>query len=57
MDIEDLKESMENLDECPEIKELYMTGNPCTHWEGFKEYVIAKVPLLRRLDGDEINKS
>ncbi len=29
VDIEDLEESMENLAECEEMKELYMTGNPC----------------------------
>lgn len=44
IDIEDLEESMDNLAACEEIKELYLTGNPCTHWEGYKEYVMAKVP-------------
>jgi protein TilB len=34
-----------------------MTGNPCTQWEGFKEYLIARVGQLKRLDGEEITKS
>ena len=34
-----------------------MTGNPCTDWEGYKDYVIAKVSQLKRLDGEEITKS
>jgi len=43
IDIEDLEESMENLACVESICELYMTGNPCTDWEGYKDYVIAKV--------------
>ena len=57
VDIEDLEESVDNLAECEELQEVYMTGNPCTYWEGFKEYVIARVSQLKRLDGEEITKS
>ena len=57
IDLEDLEESMENLSECESIVELYLTGNPCEHWPGFKEYVMAKVIQLKRLDGEEIQKS
>ena len=34
-----------------------MTGNPCTHWPGYKEYVIGRVPQLKRLDGEDVTKS
>ncbi len=34
-----------------------MTGNPCTHWPGYKEYVIGRVPQLKRLDGNDVTKS
>lgn len=37
--------------------ELYMTGNPCTQWSGYKDYIIAKIDTLKRLDGEDINKS
>lgn len=43
LDIEDLEESMENLSECESIVELYLTGNPCTNWPNYKEYIMGKV--------------
>lgn len=57
VDVEDLEESMNNLAECYEIKDLYLTGNPCSNWPKLKEYVIAKIKSLRRFNGDDINKS
>ena len=44
IDVEDLEDSMDTLAWCENMYELYLTGNPCTHWEGYKDYVIAKVP-------------
>ena len=29
LDVEDLEESMNNLSDCYEMKDLYLTGNPC----------------------------
>ena len=57
IDIEDLQESLEHLDWCPLLDELTLTGNPCTDWEKWKEYTIAKVPQIKRLDGEDIDKS
>jgi protein TilB len=57
IDIEDLAESMTNLSKVPKIKELYLTGNPCESWPGFRDYVIARVQTLTVLDGNEILKS
>lgn len=57
IDLEDLEESMDNLAWCENMYELYLTGNPCTHWEGYKDFVIAKVPTLKRLDGEDVNRS
>ena len=57
VDIEDLEESVDNLQECENMQELFMTGNPCTQWEGYKDYVIARVSQLKRLDGEDISKS
>lgn len=39
------------------MKEIFLTGNPCTEYEGYREYVIATLPNLERLDGIEIEKS
>jgi protein TilB len=57
IDVEDLEESVDNLAECEEMSDLYLTGNPCTQWEGYKQYIIARVSQLKRLDGEEITKS
>lgn len=51
VDIEDLEESMDNLAELPDFRELYMVGNPCTDWEHWKDFVVAKLPHLGRLEG------
>jgi len=32
VDVEDFEESVDNLAELPDIRELYMVGNPCTNW-------------------------
>ena len=32
-------------------------GNPCTEYEGYREYVIATLDNLQWLDGKEIEKS
>ena len=57
IDIEDFAESIDNLAECDLIYELYLTGNPCTNWPEYKNYIFAKIPSLKRLDGEEITKS
>ena len=48
---------MDNVAMCEEMRELYMTGNPCCSWPGYKDYVIAKVWTINRLDGDDVTKS
>jgi len=45
--LEELEESMVNLSRCKNIKDLYMTGNPCTDWKGYREFTIATVLTLR----------
>jgi len=57
IDVEDLKESLENLEWCPNFTELYLTGNPCTDWPNYRQYTVAKVDTLLRLDGEEVQKS
>ena len=57
IDVEDLEESVENLSEVESISELYLTGNPVDKWTDYKDYIIAKVPQLKRLDGEDITRS
>ena len=36
VDVEDLEESVDNLAELPDIRELYFVGNPLTDWKYWK---------------------
>ncbi|XP_066025477.1 dynein axonemal assembly factor 11-like [Pocillopora verrucosa] len=49
--------SVESLRGNYHFRELYLTGNPCTEYEGYREYVIATLDSLKWLDGKEIDKS
>ncbi|MEE6463099.1 hypothetical protein FKM82_005776 [Ascaphus truei] len=39
------------------IREIYLVGNPCTEYEGYRQYVVATLPQLKWLDGKEIERS
>eukprot|EP00055_Hartaetosiga_balthica_P004621 m.12422 g.12422 ORF g.12422 m.12422 type:complete len:433 (+) comp3995_c0_seq3:274-1572(+) len=39
------------------LRELYLTGNPCTTYNGYREYVVTALPSLQLLDGKEVLKS
>nr|CAB3263528.1 protein tilB homolog [Phallusia mammillata] len=49
--------SIESLKKNIFLEDLYLTGNPCTQFEGYQEYVIATLPQLKWIDGHEIEKS
>ena len=49
--------SIESLTHNVHLKELYLTGNPCTDYHGYREYVVAVLPQLVSLDGTEITRS
>ena len=57
IDIEDFEESVDNMCDLPDIRELYFLGNPCTDWEHWKDYIIARLPSLGRLDGEDVTKT
>ena len=40
-----------------QLRELFLTGNPCTDFEGYRLYTIANLPQLTHLDGVEITSS
>ena len=40
-----------------QLRELFLTGNPCTEWQGYRQYVIALLPQLQRLDGKHATPS
>ncbi|CAH8642162.1 unnamed protein product [Schistosoma margrebowiei] len=49
--------SIESLGNVHFLEELYLTGNPCTEYPGYREFVIATLPQLKLLDGVEITRS
>lgn len=49
--------SIESLKENRHLTQLYLTGNPCTNFDGYREYVICVLPHLVYLDGIQISKS
>eukprot|EP00873_Tetraselmis_striata_P023990 jgi/Tetstr1/444254/TSEL_032147.t1 len=36
------------------LTELFLVGNPCSDWPGYRPFVIATLPQLKKLDGSEI---
>lgn len=51
VDIEELEPSVYNLKANVMLEDLYLTGNPCEEWPGFRAYVVAHLPQLKQLDG------
>lgn len=49
--------SIKSLKNLIHLKELYLTGNPCTEYDGYRQYVIAVLPQLQMLDGQEVGIS
>ncbi|XP_058818434.1 protein tilB isoform X2 [Topomyia yanbarensis] len=39
------------------LRELYLTGNPCTDFPGYRDYVICALPQIDTLDGQEISRT
>lgn len=48
---------VQNLQANRNLRELYLVGNPCTSFEGYREYVICTLPQLASLDGTAITKT
>lgn len=49
--VEELEESVYNLKANMMLEDLYLTGNPCTDWYGWRPYIIAHLPQIKQLDG------
>lgn len=52
VDVEDLEESVYNLKANVLLTDLYLTGNPCQNWPGYRAYVVTHLPQVRQLDGN-----
>ena len=58
IDLDEL-DSLKSLQNNTKLNDLYLTGNPLTvHWKDmYRDYVIAILPQLTRLDGTEITRT
>ena len=56
IDVDQLEESIGALSELIHLDELYLTGNPCTTWDGYRLYVIHRLTKLTKLDGTEVTR-
>lgn len=57
IDVTDIHESVICLSKLPNLKEIYLTGNPCESWPGCKDYVIAHTPTLETYNGEVVTPS
>lgn len=49
--------SVESLKHNQFLRELFLTGNPCTEYIGYRDYIIATLPQLSSLDGTPVTRS
>uniref|UniRef100_A0A336MWB3 CSON005079 protein n=1 Tax=Culicoides sonorensis TaxID=179676 RepID=A0A336MWB3_CULSO len=49
--------SIENLIPCINLRELHLTGNPCSDFLEYRDYVIAILPQLINLDGKNVTRT
>ncbi|XP_078119861.1 dynein axonemal assembly factor 11 [Sander vitreus] len=49
--------SVESLKHNVHLRELFLVGNPCTEFQGYRQYVVSSLPQLKWLDGSEISRS
>ncbi|XP_068094139.1 dynein axonemal assembly factor 11 isoform X2 [Hyperolius riggenbachi] len=49
--------SVKGLQHNTHLRELYLVGNPCAQYEGYRKYVVATLTQLKWLDGKEIERS
>lgn len=49
--------SVENLRDVYNLRELILTGNYCSSYDGYRQFVILTLPQLKLLDGIEIRRT
>ncbi|CAH1163277.1 unnamed protein product [Phaedon cochleariae] len=50
-------ESVRSLRNNIHLRDVYLTGNPCCDFEGYRDYVIAQLPQIQNLDMKEISRT
>ncbi|KAM9844976.1 dynein axonemal assembly factor 11 [Aulostomus maculatus] len=49
--------SVETLQHNIHLRELFLVGNPCTQFDGYRSYVVSCLPQLKWLDGTAVSQS
>ncbi|XP_058483365.1 dynein axonemal assembly factor 11 isoform X1 [Solea solea] len=49
--------SVETLRHNLHLRELFLVGNPCAEFQGYRQYVVTSLPQLKWLDGTKISRS
>ncbi|XP_060940962.1 dynein axonemal assembly factor 11 [Limanda limanda] len=49
--------SAESLRHNIHLRELFLVGNPCTEFQGYRQFLVSSLPQLKSLDGTEISRS
>ncbi|XP_066508934.1 dynein axonemal assembly factor 11-like [Hoplias malabaricus] len=49
--------SVESLKHNVFLRELFLVGNPCSEFQGYRDYVVASLPQLQCLDGTSIGRA
>ncbi|CAB1425995.1 unnamed protein product [Pleuronectes platessa] len=49
--------SAESLRHNVHLRELFLVGNPCTEFQGYRQFLVSSLPQLKSLDGTEISRS
>ena len=57
IDLDTFEESIAELRHNRQLRDLYLMGNPCTDWEGCREFVAAVLSNLEQLDGKAITRT
>lgn len=55
--LQQFRESMENLQRNRALEDLHLLGNPCLDWPDGEVYVVAKLSMLKTLNGKTIKQS
>mmetsp|Transcript_9344 Transcript_9344/g.23011 ORF Transcript_9344/g.23011 Transcript_9344/m.23011 type:complete len:439 (-) Transcript_9344:326-1642(-) len=55
--LQTFEESILNLRKNLRLKNLFLSGNPCCDFKGYRNFVVASLPWLEKLDGSKITKS
>ncbi|GAB5355021.1 hypothetical protein AAMO2058_000169900 [Amorphochlora amoebiformis] len=55
--IKNLEKSIDGLQNNHRLKQLFLSGNPCCEFKGYRKFVVGSLPWLESLDGKKISKS